>query len=953
MNTLLRSPLPKNLPKYRPKILARALPRLLLVTAVLAGSLATGGPTATAAPGTTAWQNGSFVVDKPNLVRRSDIVLGRANPAPAESLPLGNGALGAAVWSADGFTAQLNRTDTFPDRKSLGQVVIPGLSRLTGAADFSGRLDLYDGMLRQSGGGMTLTAFIRADTQQLVVDVTGADPNATQTAQVKLWSGRTPTARASGAVAALAETWVDNNGAGASGRTFGSLAGVTAGGRNVVGSTPNSLTAQVAFQPNTDGSFRVVVAAPTWTGGDSIATTNAVLNGAATRPANEVRDAHLQWWHNYWDQAGLIKISSADGTGDYVENLRTIFLYASAAQSRGVLPGSQAGVADLFTFSQDRRDWYPSGYWFWNLRMQVAANLSAGLPGLNDPMFRLYKDNLGAIQSWTSTQMPGRQGLCVPETMRFNGNGTYNGGTDNGSCDSTITPTYNSLTVTTGAEIGLWVWEHYRMTDDQAFLQANYPLIKGAAQFLLSHATTGADGKLHTFSNAHETQWGVTDPTTDIAAMQAFFPIAVKAAQTLNLDATLVGQLNAAIPKLKALPRTDTATQTQLLTPASDAGGNTMIGLSTQPTAARHNSENIGLETVWPFSLIGDNGPLTAVGRRTFTHRSYVNGNDWSYDPLHAARLGMASEMKTALLAAIRSYQVYPSGMASFTAQQAFEPYIEQSGVLATTVAEALATDYDGVLRIAPSWPSDWTGEGTVAIGHKSKVHVQITGGSATTVAISSGANQQLVVRSPWPGQSITVLDGQTRATVVGPQTNATFTIPAQSGKSYLVEKTGTAVQPFQALTGTPATAARRWDKATIGLPKQTPGSGTISLRAKANGKYVTAGTGTPLIADSTTNGTAQQYELTDLGGGNVSLRAKANNLLVAADNAGAGPLLAKNQAVGSWETFQLIRNGDGTVSFRAQVNSKLVCAENGGAAPLIANRDAIGPWEQFDLINN
>jgi hypothetical protein len=435
--------------------------------------------------------------------------------------------------------------------------------------------------------------------------------------------------------------------------------------------------------------------------------------------------------------------------------------------------------------------------------------------------------------------------------------------------------------------------------------------------------------------------------------MQAFFPVAVQAAQTLGVDGDLVNQLNAAIPKIQPLPRTDTATQTQLLGPSSDAAGNNMIGLSTQPTAERHNSENIGLEAVWPYSLVGDSGPLTALGRRTFTSRSYVNGNDWSFDPLHAARLGLASDVKTTLLAAIRQFQVYPSGFASFTAQPAFEPYIEQSGVLAQTVPEALVQSYDGVVRIAPAWPSDWTGEGTVAIQHNSRVHVQISNGSPTTVAISSGAAQQLVVRSPWPGQSVTVLDGQTRATVVAPQTNATFTIPAQAGRSYLVEKTGSALQPFQALSGTPATAARRWDRATIGLPKATPGTGTISLRARANGKYVTAGTGTPLIANSDTIGTAQQYDMADLGGGNVSLKAKSNNLYVAADNAGAAPLLAKNTAVGSWETFALIRNGDGTVSFRAQVNNNLVCADNAGAAPLIANRTAIGPWESFDLITN
>jgi hypothetical protein len=81
----------------------------------------------------------------------------------------------------------------------------------------------------------------------------------------------------------------------------------------------------------------------------------------------------LAWWHDFWGRAELIKISSADSSGDYVENLRTLNLYYSAAQSRGTLPGSQAGVANLYTVSQDQQDWYPAGYWFWNLRMQIQA----------------------------------------------------------------------------------------------------------------------------------------------------------------------------------------------------------------------------------------------------------------------------------------------------------------------------------------------------------------------------------------------------------------------------------------------------------------------------------------------------------------------------------------------------------------------------------------------------
>jgi hypothetical protein len=937
--------------KHRRRI--AAIPVLTMVAMFGFVSAPTPAPAASA---TTAWQNGGFAVDTPNVVRRSNVVLGKANSDPTQFMPLGNGTLGAAVWTAGGFTAQLNRSDTFPDRKSPGQLVIPGLSRLTGAADFSGYLDVYDGMLHESGGGMTLTAYARADAPEVVVNVTGADPNSSQTAQVKLWSGRSPSAQASGSTAVLAETWVDNNGQGGSGQTFGSLAGVSAGGRNVTSSNPDSLTAQVAFNPNTDGSYRVIVAAPTWTGGNALATANSVLGSDATTPSGTLSANHLSWWHTYWGSTGIIKISSADGSGEYVENLRTLYLYYAAAERGGSMPGSQAGVADLFNFSQDHQDWFPSGYWFWNLRMQVQANLSAGETNLNNPVLNLYQSNVNNIASWTSSRVPGKQGLCVPETMRFNGNGYYNGGESNASCDSTIAPSYNSLTFTSGAEIGLWVWQEYLATDDRALLNNGYPVMSGAARFLLSAATTGSDGLLHTQANAHETQWNVTDPTTDIVAMQALFPVVVKAAQTLGVDSGLVSQLNAAIPKIPPLPRTDTATQSQLLTPAADANGNDMIGLSTQPTAARHNSENLGLEAVWPYDLIGDGGTLYDLAKRTYTSRSYVNAGDWTFDSLQAARLGLSGEVKADLLAAARSYQVYPSGLANLGGSKGDEPYVEQSGVTAATVSEALVQDYDGLLRIAPAWPSDWTGEGTVSIQHNTKVDVQVEGGTPVTVAIVSGSNSSISMRSPWPGQPVTVVDGSTGATVLGSQSNATFTIPAQTGKSYLVELTAspTTSLPFAAVSGSPATTAKHLGPATIGLDRSSA-STVVSFRAHANGMYVTADNAgsSPLIANRTAIGTWEQFDEIDLGSGNIALRAHANNEYVCADNAGASPLIANRTAIGPWETYTLIHNPDGSISLLAHADNKYVTAENAGASALIANRTAIGPWEEFDLINN
>jgi len=161
---------------------------------------------------TTAWKAGQFVIDTGRLVSRSDIVLGQPNAAPAEAMPMGNGRLGIAVWSAEGFTAQLNRADTLPHRDSPGQVIIPGLGALTSAKDFTGRLDLYNGTLIEHGGGMSLTAYVQVFTDTFVVDITGADPNVKQTAELRLWPPRMPEATASAKIGMLAQTWVDHYG---------------------------------------------------------------------------------------------------------------------------------------------------------------------------------------------------------------------------------------------------------------------------------------------------------------------------------------------------------------------------------------------------------------------------------------------------------------------------------------------------------------------------------------------------------------------------------------------------------------------------------------------------------------------------------------------------------------------------------------------------------------------
>jgi alpha-L-fucosidase 2 len=778
----------------------------LLDPIVAAALIIAPGAVAQQSPPATAWNSGHFVVDTAGLLSRSDIVLTQPNTLPEEAMPMGNGRLGVAVWSAGGLTAQLNRADTLPHRDSPGQLVIPSLAPLASAGDFKGRLDLYNGTLVEHGAGLTLTAYVQASTDTFVVDVTGADPNATQTAELRLWPPRTPQATASGKTGMLAQTWVDRYGPGASGETFGALAAVTATGREVSAAVSGARAVTVTFKPEPDGHFRVMVACPSYNG------TQITESGLGRALANTGPAEHLAWWHKFWRRAGLIKITSTDGSGEYMENLRHLYLYTAAAESGGRFPGSQAGIGDLFSAVQDLHRWDPAAFWHWNLRMQVAANLDAGVPELNAPYFRLYRENLTSIKDWTTRHMAGRPGICIPETMRFNGPGIeYEGDWKTPAtglnCDAASRPYYNARTLSTGAEVSLWIWRQYLATGDHAFLARNYPVMAESARFLLAYETHGDDGKMHTHpSNAHEQQWDTTDPTTDLSARSSLFPAVIQAATLLRTDSRLVQQLKGELTQIPALPQAEKETVTGTKVRA--------IAESYDPAAQAHNEENIGLEPVWPYNLIADDSPQLALARATFATRPYPVHQDWSFDPVQAARLGLSDEVSSTLIALTERYQRYINGFANWGGP-AGEFYVEQEGIVALALAEALVQDYDGLIRIAPAVSRAWDFDGTVWVRNRTRVDVQTRAGVPGTVVIEAGTSETLAIRNPWPGEPVEVVDANGKTAVRS--TGSILKLPVRQGKSYLLQPAGGTNREFVSISGEASPQPKKLGTVQIG----------------------------------------------------------------------------------------------------------------------------------------
>jgi beta-glucanase (GH16 family) len=123
----------------------------------------------------------------------------------------------------------------------------------------------------------------------------------------------------------------------------------------------------------------------------------------------------------------------------------------------------------------------------------------------------------------------------------------------------------------------------------------------------------------------------------------------------------------------------------------------------------------------------------------------------------------------------------------------------------------------------------------------------------------------------------------------------------------------------------------------------------TVWLRAAANNNFVSANTGA-LVANSTSAGAQQQFQVVDAGGGWVALRAVGNGRFVSADlNRGAwAPLWADRTAVADWERFQWVERGGNSIALRGLTTARYVAADLNRAAALVADRTAISTWETF-----
>jgi len=320
------------------------------------------------------------------------------------------------------------------------------------------------------------------------------------------------------------------------------------------------------------------------------------------------------------------------------------------------------------------------------------------------------------------------------------------------------------------------LWNRYQYTLDEQFLKEKaYPVIRDIATFYVNYGKLGADGLYHV---APAVAWEEPpigrDAHSDCAAWRAIFPIAIEATAMLKVDQDKIPIWRERLSKAPPYP-------------LRDGIFSRVIQNDGTPAPIDHYQWQLpNTSSVFPFSVIGIDSPpeLKKTAENTFLHYRYNADAGHEFLPVVAARLGQPEWLRAALFQYIQYFQVYDQGLLNYYnifgqkevgegAAVELHPYLEASGIMATTVNETLLQSYNSIIRVFPALPEHWTarfilratGSFLVASEHRGPADIpyillQPIGGSARPCRIAIPWKEGVSVRAGMESVSCKVDDG-------------------------------------------------------------------------------------------------------------------------------------------------------------------------------------------------
>lgn len=708
-------------------------------------------------------RNGRWEIAWPERVSQHDIIYLSPPEDPTLGLPLGNGDLGALLWTTDTqVIVAINKCDAWDDdapqafhnwgaeeeerRTTLrhcGRLVVDfgcPIFDLLYQQDFEARVGLASAtaLLRAATpfGKTAARGYISAEHRVLVLNVAshGAEPIAPRVL-LERWGSRT---------FAHWYSQVDRDAT----RGLDGTSTEVQRGRIVIQQKLRTMSIAVAMQvvvsgstaeprrlhsragavelpPVSEGSFTVYVTAVTSENDPNpVAAAHRTLDAAITSGEKAIYEQHCEAWKRFWS-ASMVDIPEK-----YLENIWHVNLYLANSSSRGAYPPHFCN--GLWGWS---RDFVPWNYYFhWNMQWYAWPLAAANHAELAAPYYRLRRAQLSHALEYASQRMkkPGAFYADVSDRRGFNDKGV----------DSNHTP---------GAQIALDFWRQYAYTSDKRFLrELAWPVILEVARFNSACLVAGPDGLYHVNgTSAYEGSPNFDDSITDLAMIRALLPVAIRAGKAVGHDAAEVAQwekqLSALAPfHLSALEDFEFEHQGQGLvhrgglTPGKTLASTKVFAVGRNGKGdwvrnrfagdaekAYYGIPDPELAPVFPAGLIGLAQRRSELFQAAVTQlrlhpstqppegqtAATMAGSGeicmgWCPYPIALARLGMAEELAAELVNSVSTWQFYPQGFGHYGPYGVFKP--DQDERWRVNIARDAATVRPGSEPAkfpVPTWP--------------------------------------------------------------------------------------------------------------------------------------------------------------------------------------------------------------------------------------------------------
>jgi hypothetical protein len=502
-----------------------------------------------------------------------------------------------------------------------------------------------------------------------------------------------------------------------------------------------------------------------------------LLNEFEKQTVQKEKEAHQQWWKNFWRQS-FVHLEN-----DYIENIYYLRRYLMGSSSRGRFPVVFNG--GLWTWNHDVRNWVTQHHWntqqqYWGLCSQNDCKLM--LPYLNTYFSLISKAEEHAKKRGAENA------ILWSEPHDFFGSMTF---WDRGDMINNFTP---------ASQIAGYFWDYYQFTCDTAFLaQKAYPFMKKAAEFYVQKLQWDSlKNEYFIFpSQPYENPRSnnLRNPITDRNVIIANFTNCINAAKILHTDQSKIKQWQQIVDHLWPIPYQTVPDVDEVIAHAWNPDGSIFPKLEERGPWLSHMSASTS--SVFPANLLGidqkNNREFNAM-TSMISHRS-PSVNAISPEPIVAARLGMGNEVLKMMQNGIRRLQHFSQGLfynidhwynlslymdsvkkPDITTQRDYvyderahypnklpaKPFIqcglEPLSIYGAAVNEMLLQSNEGKIRIFPAIPDDWaTSFKLLARGAFVVSSVKQKDGSIPGIFIESLKGNVCRVVNPWTDSDISV----------------------------------------------------------------------------------------------------------------------------------------------------------------------------------------------------